>query len=156
MPDGVSESAVRHQPSRQLNLQGGYGPMSSSGRCLRSRPRQCLHCSQRPTTTTGPLMALPASARRSRSFAALVAPVLIVVTGVVGVFIGHAAATGQIAPWLEPPQPPRRRSGAVDAQAGGDAARGIVTTVAVLALSRHVGTGQRASTLAERGLAGAA
>jgi membrane protein len=30
-----------------------------------------------------------------------VAPVLIVVTGVVGLFIGHAAAQGQIAPWLD-------------------------------------------------------
>jgi membrane protein len=30
-----------------------------------------------------------------------VAPVLIVVTGVVGLFIGRAAAQGQIAPWLE-------------------------------------------------------
>jgi membrane protein len=30
-----------------------------------------------------------------------VAPVLIVVTGVVGLFIGHAAAQGQVAPWLQ-------------------------------------------------------
>jgi membrane protein len=30
-----------------------------------------------------------------------VAPVLIVVTGVAGLFIGHAAAQGQIAPWLD-------------------------------------------------------
>jgi membrane protein len=30
-----------------------------------------------------------------------VAPVLIVVTGVVGLFVGHAAAQGQVAPWLE-------------------------------------------------------
>jgi membrane protein len=30
-----------------------------------------------------------------------VAPVLIVVTGVVGLFIGQAAASGQVAPWLE-------------------------------------------------------
>ena len=31
-----------------------------------------------------------------------VAPVLIVVTGVAGLFIGQAAARGQVAPWLEP------------------------------------------------------
>ena len=30
-----------------------------------------------------------------------VAPVLIVVTGVVGLFVGHAAAQGQVAPWLQ-------------------------------------------------------
>src|SRR5262245_62631356 len=30
-----------------------------------------------------------------------VAPVLIVVTGIVGLFIGQAAAKGQVAPWLE-------------------------------------------------------
>ena len=30
-----------------------------------------------------------------------IAPVLIVVTGVAGLFIGHAAATGQVSPWLE-------------------------------------------------------
>jgi membrane protein len=30
-----------------------------------------------------------------------VAPVLIVVTGVVGVFVGHAAAQGQVGPWLQ-------------------------------------------------------
>jgi membrane protein len=30
-----------------------------------------------------------------------VAPVLIVVTGVVGLFVGHAAAQGQLAPWLQ-------------------------------------------------------
>jgi membrane protein len=30
-----------------------------------------------------------------------VAPVLIVITGVAGLFVGHAAARGQVAPWLE-------------------------------------------------------
>jgi len=30
-----------------------------------------------------------------------VAPILIVVTGIVGLFIGHAAAKGEVAPWLE-------------------------------------------------------
>jgi hypothetical protein len=33
--------------------------------------------------------------------------------GVVGLFIGHAAATGQVAPWLErflSPKAPKRRS----------------------------------------------
>ena len=30
-----------------------------------------------------------------------VAPVMIVITGVVGLFVGHAAAQGQVAPWLQ-------------------------------------------------------
>jgi membrane protein len=59
-----------------------------------------------------------------------VAPVLIIVTGVVGLFIGQAAAAGQVAPWLERFLSPR---GAEAAQLmlkhAATPAGGIVTTV---------------------------
>src|SRR6476659_552713 len=101
MPDGVSESAVRDEPSRKLNLQRGYGLTRQFRVVLALRPRQMLSL----LTTAYNDWSSDGADRLGAALAYFtlfsVAPVLIVVTGVVGLFIGHAAATGQVAPWLE-------------------------------------------------------
>ena len=59
-----------------------------------------------------------------------VAPVLIIVTGVVGLFIGQAAASGQVAPWLERFLSPRGAEAAqLMLKQAATPAGGIVTTV---------------------------
>jgi len=76
-----------------------------------------------------------------------VAPVLIVVTGVVGLFIGHAAATGQVAPWLERFLSPQGAEAAqLMLKQAATPAGGIVTTVAGL-LTLFLGTSALVSEL---------
>ena len=59
-----------------------------------------------------------------------VAPVLIIVTGVVGLFIGQAAAAGEVAPWLERFLSPRGAEAAqLMLKQAATPAGGIVTTV---------------------------
>src|SRR5262245_51875378 len=69
-----------------------------------------------------------------------VAPVLIVVTGVVGLFIGHAAAKGQVTPWLEQLLSPQGAQAAeLMLKEVATPAGGIVTTVVGL-LTLFLGT----------------
>ena len=73
-----------------------------------------------------------------------VAPVLIVVTGVAGLFIGQAAARGQVAPWLERLMSPQGAQAAeLMLKQVATPAGGMVTTMGGVlhAVPRHVGPG---------------
>lgn len=147
MPDGVSESAVRGEPSRKLNLQRGYGPTRQFRAVLALRPRQILSL----LTTAYNDWSSDGAARLGAALAYFtlfsVAPVLIVVTGVVGLFIGHAAATGQVAPWLERFLSPQGAEAAqLMLKQAATPAGGIVTTVAGL-LTLFLGTSALVSEL---------
>jgi membrane protein len=69
-----------------------------------------------------------------------VAPVLMVVTGVVGVFVGHAAAQGQVAPWLQRfLSPEGAKAAELMLKQAATPAGGILTTAAGL-LTLFLGT----------------
>jgi membrane protein len=69
-----------------------------------------------------------------------VAPVLIVVTGVVGLFVGHAAAQGQLAPWLERfLSPEGAKAAELMVKQAATPAGGVLTTAAGL-LTLFLGT----------------
>lgn len=76
-------------------------------------------------------MAPHVSARRSRTLRYSPLPVLIVVTGVAGLFIGQAAARGQVAPWLERLLSPQGAQAAeLMLEQSATPAGGMVTTIA--------------------------
>jgi membrane protein len=69
-----------------------------------------------------------------------VAPVLIVITGVAGLFIGHAAAHGQVAPWLQRfLSPEGAKAAELMLKQAATPAGGILTTAAGL-LTLFLGT----------------
>jgi membrane protein len=94
------ESAIHAESSPDVERQAAYG-LRRQVRALRGmRPRQMLSLLSRAYSdwSSDGVARLGAALAYFTLFS--VAPVLIVVTGVAGLFIGQAAAKGQVAPWL--------------------------------------------------------
>ncbi len=97
----ADDTLVHGESSPAIERQHAYGVRRQFHALRAMRPRQVL-------SLLSSAYADWSSADAARLGAALayftlfsVAPVLIVVTGIVGLFMGQAAARGQVAPWLE-------------------------------------------------------
>ena len=100
MPD-ADERSVQRESSPEVERQRAYGLRRELEALRAMRPRQIASLLSRAYSdwSSDGVTRLGAALAYFTLFS--VAPVLIVVTGVAGVFIGQTAAKGQVAPWLE-------------------------------------------------------
>jgi membrane protein len=95
------ESAIHAESSPDVERQRAYGLCRQVRALCAMRPRQMLSLLSRAYADWSSDGAARLGAALAYFTLFSVAPVLIVVTGIVGLFIGHAAAKGEVAPWLE-------------------------------------------------------
>ena len=101
MSDSDTESPVDGEPSPAVARQRAYGVRRQFDALCAMRPRQIASLLSRAYADWSSDGAARLGAALAYFTLFSVAPVLIVVTGVAGLFIGQAAARGQVAPWLE-------------------------------------------------------
>ena len=97
----ADERSVHGESSPEVERQRAYGLRRQLQALRAMRPRQIASLLSRAYADWSSDGAARLGAALAYFTLFSVAPVLIVVTGVAGLFIGQAAARGQVAPWLE-------------------------------------------------------
>jgi membrane protein len=97
----ADKGPVPGQSSPDVEQQRAYGLRSQLQALRAMRPRQIAQLFSRAYADWSSDGAARLGAALAYFTLFSVAPILIVVTGVAGLFIGQAAAKGQVAPWLE-------------------------------------------------------
>jgi membrane protein len=100
MTDANERSSLQ-EISREVRGQRGYGVYRQLRTLCAMRPRQIATLLSRAYADWSSDGAARLGAALAYFTLFSVAPVLIVITGVAGLFVGHAAAQGQVAPWLD-------------------------------------------------------
>src|SRR5687768_17094968 len=96
----MNEAPTEHEP-RSVRRQERYGVYRQLRAVRAMRPRQLVALLTRAYADWSHDGAARLGAALAYFTLFSVAPVLIVVTGIVGLFVGHAAAQGQVGPWLQ-------------------------------------------------------
>lgn len=126
----VDEGSVQEPASPEVERQRTYGVRRELQVLRRMRARQIASLLSRAYADWSSDGATRLGAALAYFTLFSVAPVLIVVTGVAGLFIGQAAARGQVAPWLERLLSPQGAQAAeLMLQEAATPAGGIVTTI---------------------------
>ena len=130
MPDEAGAPMYEQPSASTVDSQRAYGLRREFRKLCALRPREIgalLVATYKDWSADG-VSSLGAALSYFTLFS--IAPVLIVVTGVAGLFIGHAAATGQVSPWLERFLSPRGAEAAqLMLQQVATPTGGIVTTI---------------------------
>lgn len=126
----MAEPDLTSADSSEVRKQRRFGVARQLRALARLRPRQIAQILSRAYTD----WSRDNAARLGAAFAYFtlfsIAPILIVVTGVVGLFIGRAAAQGQMAPWLDRfLSPEGARAAELMLTQAASPAGGIVTTI---------------------------
>ena len=124
------QASVQQETSGEVERQAAYGVRRQLRALCAMGPRQIASLLSSTYTDWSSDGAARLGAVLAYFTLFSIAPVLIVVTGVVGLFIGHAAAKGQVAPWLEQLLGPQGAQGAeLMLKQTATPAGGIVSTV---------------------------
>jgi membrane protein len=97
----ADDRLVHGESASAVERQRAYGVRRQFQALRAMRPRQVVSLLSRAYADWSSVGAARLGAALAYFTLFSVAPILIVVTGIVGFFIGQAAATGQVAPWLE-------------------------------------------------------
>ena len=126
----TQETPMHVESSPAVENQRAYGLRRQVRALSRMRPRQVLSLLLRAYADWSSDGAARLGAALAYFTLFSVAPILIVITGVAGLFIGQAAAKGQVAPWLERLLSPEgARAAELMLEQAATPAGGVITTI---------------------------